>query len=267
MALKNNLRLLGLSTKEEKVLRALMDCKDTPLLIARATKVSRPAIYAILNILHERGIAVRHTVNGKKKWAIADERGIEETLYDAKRTLLDIPHGREELRGSSDSMVIVHRGLEAIKKVMPTLFAAHKHERFFWGFQGDIATAEWNKTFSLAETNRINREIKNNGIITEAILPAGWLEEQTKLLGALWAKDFEGRTARVNIIDPSYFKHGGQCWVFRDALYLFSLSEQLVIEIRNSEIQKMVLAIFQFMQDASITIDANEVLRKLISKN
>lgn len=247
------------------MLLGLREGHNTPLLLARHTKVSRPAVYAILQNLKKRGLINSQITNGKKHWKLSSEQEIEEVLYETKRVLLKIPTGREELHGLSDSIIVVHRGKEAVREAMLTLFASKHSERFYWGFQGDVSTIGWNKTFTIAETNRINRYIKNNQIITEAILPNGWLEDQTKKLGVEWAKEFEGRTARVNVLDSKYFKHGGQCWVFKDSLYLFALSEELIIEIRNSEIQKMVLSIFEFMQENSRTIDANELLRNLIS--
>lgn len=48
-------------------------------------------------------------------------------------------------------------------------------------------------------------------------------------------------------------------------MYLFALNEELIIEIRNSEIQRMILSIFEFMQENSPAIDANELLRRLIA--
>ncbi|MDO8624232.1 MAG: hypothetical protein Q7R54_02650 [bacterium] len=273
METENNLDLLGLTKKEQLVLLTLQRGRSdlhksagTPLLLSRQTKVSRPAIYAILQNLHKRGLVISRITNGKKHWELSGEREIEEAVYETKRTLLKIPKGREEIRGLSDSSVIVHRGKEAIKKLMLGLFEHNKEERFFWGFQGDTSTIGWNQTFTVTETNKINRDIKKNHVITEAMLPAGWFEEQTKLLGVEWAKNFEGRTTRVNTIDPKYFKHGGQVWMFKDSLYLFALGEELVIEIRNSEMQKMILAIFEFMQDNSRVIDANELLRTLIAE-
>jgi len=247
------------------VLLGLQDGLDTPLLLARHTKVSRPAVYAILQNLKKRGLAASHITNGKKRWQLASEKEIEETIYETKRALLKIPTGREELHGLSDSTIVVHRGREAVREAMLNLFVDKKNEKFYWGFQGDGSVLGWNKTFSVAETNRINRYIKNNRIITEAILPKGFFEDQTEKLGVEWAKDFEGRTARVNILDKKYFKHGGQCWIFRDSLYLFALNEEMVIEIRNSEIQKMILSAFEFMQEHSQVLDANELLRKLIA--
>ena len=255
------LKLLGLSKKEQKVLIALQDGLDTPLLLARATRVSRTAVYAILQNLKERGLAVTHIKNGRKHWSLTPERDIEEVLYAAKRALLKIPKGREEMHGLSDSTVVIHRGADAVRKLINGMLSNHKHERFY-GFQGDAAAVNWNKVFTIEETNRFNRDVKKNSIIMDSILPEGWFERQTRELGVRWAKDFEGRATRVNVIDQEYFKHGGQMFIFRESIYLISLGEELVVEIRNSEMQRMLLMFFKFIQDNSQLIDANEILRK-----
>lgn len=259
------LKLLGLSKKEEKVLAALQGGADTPLLLARATKVSRTAVYAILQNLKKRGLAHTHIVHGKKHWGLRPEREIEEVLYAAKRALLNIPEGREEVRGLSDATVIVHRGQESIRKVLGELLSVHKSERFY-ALIGDGAAEYWNKIFSLQETNRFNRALKNNNIIAETIIEDGFLERETKRLGVSWAKDFEGRTTRVNVIDAEYFAYGAQVWIFKQSIYLMALGEEIVIEIRNSEIQRMLLTFIKFMQDNSRVIDANELLRNIIAE-
>lgn len=262
----SNLRLLGLSKKERLVLTALQEGVATPLLISRDTGVSRTAAYAILQNLKKRGLVASHIIShGKKQWGLSDEQSLEKALYSMKRELLAIPEGREEVYGLSDGTFIIHRGADAIRMLMDDMFNDHKHERLY-GFQGDVSTIGWNKIFSTEETNYFNRAIKKNGLIVEAVLPRGWFEEQSRVLGVDWAKDYEGRAARVNVIDPSYFEHGGQIWIFKNSLYLFDLNEEIVIEIRNSEIQKMILALFRFMQDNSQLIDANELLRKVIAE-
>lgn len=262
----DKLRALGLSPKEEKVLMALRDGANTPLLAARKTGISRPAIYAILKNLKKRGLAEYHTQNGRKHWRLCDEMAIDRAIADAKRALLHISDGQEEIRGMADSSVIVYRGAEAIRKLMNKLLTENKGERLY-GFQGDAAIIDWDKIFSLEDTNRFNRTIKSNRIIVEAITPDGWFEKQAVHFGAEWAKDFEGRMTRVNVIDPKYFAHGGQIFVFKNSLYLLALNEEIVIEIRNSEIQKMVCAFFMFMQDHSRLIDANELLRGFIAES
>lgn len=265
MATSETLRLLGLSKKEEKILVSLRDGIATPLLLARETKVSRTAVYAILTHFKKRGLAHTRIVNGKKHWSLTPERDIEGVLYEAKRELLKIPEGREEVHGLSDATVIIHRGQESIRKVLGELLLVHKHERFY-ALIGDGAAMHWNNIFSLQETNRWNRALKRNNIIAESIIQEGFLERETRELGVSWAKDFEGRTTRVNVIHSQYFAHGAQVWIFKQSIYLMALGEELVIEIRNSEIQKMLLTFLKFIQDNSQVVDANELLRNIIAE-
>ena len=265
MEIAETLKLLGLSKKEQKVLTALQAGSDTPVKLSKATDVSRTAVYAILQNLKKRGVVASHITNGKKRFALANERDIEEVLYAAKRTLLNIPEGREEVHGLSDATVIIHRGQDSIRKVLGELLFAHKHERFY-ALIGDNAAVNWNKMFSLQETNRFNRMLKKNEIIAETIAQDGFLERQAMELGVSWARDFEGRTTRVNLIDNEYFTHRAQVWIFKQSIYLMALGEELVIEIRNSEIQKMLLVFMKFMQDNSRTVDANALLRTVIAE-
>jgi hypothetical protein len=131
---------------------------------------------------------------------------------------------------------------------------------------GDEAAVYWNKLFPLEATNRFNRALKKNGIIAEMVMQDGILERQTRKLGVSWARDFEGRTARLNVIDADYFAHGGQVFIFKQSIYLMALGEELVIEIRNSEIQRMILSFFKYIQDTSPVVDANALLRGVIGE-
>lgn len=245
------------------MLSALQKGLNTPLLIARETKISRTAIYAILKNLNKRGLIKSNIVSGRKYWNFTKKDVLDRNLYELKRTLLEIPEGVEEVSGLSDSTVVVHRGVEAIRKLFNNLFTQYKGERFY-AIAGNEAAPNWNKIFSLRETNSFNRAIKKNNIIAENILQHGFLEQETERLGVEWAKDFEGRTARTNLIDQEYFEHGAQIFIFNQSMYLMALGEELVIEIRHSEIQKMILSFFRFIQDNSRTIDVNALLRELI---
>ena len=82
---KDMVRLLGLSTKERKVLQALKDGGDTPLKIERRTKVTRAAIYSTLKRFKERGLVRTKIVQGRKHWLLAPLHQIESSLYDTKK--------------------------------------------------------------------------------------------------------------------------------------------------------------------------------------
>lgn len=248
------------------MLEAVLDGLTTPASISRVTKVTRPAVYDILKKLMERRLVVSRITNGKKRWQLAEVSQLEEVFYDAKKFLFRFSEGREEVYGLSDATVVIHRGEESIKELMSNMFVDHKSERLL-GFQGNVSTVGWDKIFSTKETNVINNKIKKNAYIVEGVLPKGWFETQVKALGIDWAKEFEGRTARINAIDESYFNHGGQIFIFKKSLYLLALNEEIIIEVRNSEIQKMILSIFEFIQDNSQTIDGNALLRTLIEKH
>jgi len=261
--LQEQLKILDLSPKEEKVLRALIDGQTTPLLVAKATKVSRPAVYDIFKKLKKRGLVESKIVSGKKSWQIVSDKTLADRLYETKKVLLNLHEGRQEVVGVSDGVVVVHTGKEAVKKVLFQMFKNHKSERFL-GTANMDAMAGWLNVLTPEEINETNRIIKKNGLITEIVGPYNSLEEHFKVSGIEWAKDYEGRTASTVYVDKQYFNHAGQIFAFRDALYLLALKDQMIIEIRHSDIQRMILAMYAFMQDNGQVIDANSVLRKLI---
>ena len=264
---KEQIKLLGLSRNEIKVLNALREGKNTPVLIYNKTKVSRPAIYEILNRLYKRGLIKSNIVSRKKYWSQVGEKILEENLYKTKKELFNMEEGVEEIKGLSDSTVIVHRGGPAIRKLLFGIIKNKRNkEQRLQAIQGDAITIGWNKVFGIEGTNELNRLIKKNRIITEPILPFGWFERQSKIMGKKWLKDFEGRMAVTHEIDEEYFQHAGQIWMFKNSLYLVAMNEEIVIEVRNSEIQKLVLSMFIFIQDNSRKFDVNERLRNLIKK-
>jgi len=261
--IKELVRLLGLSTKERKVLEAIKGGHNTPLAIAHKTNISRPAIYAALKRFKNRGFVNSHIDGGKKYWSLASVRNIESALYDTKKFFLDISDGVEEVMGLSDSTIVIHRGKPAIQKLVLDIVKSYKGQRLY-AIQGEAIVNAWNKVVGLEKINDPNRLIKKNDIITEMIFPFGWFEKQGPLLGKKWMEDFNERAAITHEIDEEYFQHAGQIWAFKNSLYLMAMNEEIVIEVRNSEIQKLLLSMFRFIQDNSRKIDVNRILRELL---
>jgi hypothetical protein len=265
MELRKNLSILDLSLKEEKVLLVIIKGFGTPLSIAKETRVTRPAVYDILLKLKKRGLVASQIKSGKKSWHIVDSRELASSLYETKKVLLGLSDGREEVRGTEDSLVILHRGKEAVRKILYDMFLSHMQDRFLT-ITGLSPIGDWITLLGQEDIGAVNKIIKKNGLITELIAPHGWIEEHYKSLGSEWAKDYEGRTASTVEIDKKYFNHGGQLFAFKDALYLLALGDQLIIEIRHSAIQKMILSMYSFMKDHGEKIDANRILRSFIEK-
>lgn len=261
--LQAQLKLLGLSNKEEKVLLALKDGFSTPLRIMEATNVSRPAVYDIFKKLKKRGLVESRITHGKKHWHMVNDRELADTLYETKKVLLGLHDGSQEVSGVSDGVVVVHTGKDAVKKVLFDMFRNHKTERLS-SFTGISPLEGWLKSMTVDDINETNRIIKKNGLITELIGPSNLIEDAFKASGVEWAKDYEGRTASTVYVDKKYFNHAGQIFAFKDSLYLLALNDQMIIEIRHSDIQKMILSMYAFMKDKGEMIDANRVLRELM---
>lgn len=268
METTETLKLLGLSKKELKVLAALQTGSDTPVKLSKVTDVSRTAIYAILQNLKRRGIVTSHIQNGKKHWGLTPEREIEGVLYAAKRALLKIPEGREEVMGVSDATVVVHRGKEAVLNILVPLARDHKNERLYT-MQGNSVQPGWNEVVGAQKINEFNNNIKKNAIITETILPYDWFEDHIRDLGnkegVTWAEGFTERAFAAYEIDKAYFNHAGQIFMFKDSLYLMAMNEAIVVEIRHSELQKMIKQMFSYIEEHADRLNVSEKLEPIIT--
>lgn len=254
-----NLQLLGLSKKETLVFSALRNNANTPLLLSRNTRVSRSAVYAILRNFKKRGLCTTRIVGGRKNWILTPPDELEMLLRETKNDLLQLPQGIEEVHRLGDSPVVIHRGKEAVRHTLKNIFIKTKNARLY-GIQGNVAENNWETIFTPSETNEINQYIKRNEIIVEVILPDGWFQTQLELLGDKWAKDFQGRMTRTITIEPEYFDHGAQIFMLKDSIYLLALAEEIIIEIKHSQIQKMLKLIFKYIQDHGKLIDPNIIL-------
>lgn len=263
----DQIKLLGLTRKEIRVLDALRDGQNTPLLISHHTKVSRPAIYEMLVRFHKRGLVKSNIRDGKKYWSQTKDRDLEQEIYNLKKQLLAMAGGAEEVFGVADSTIFVHRGGEAIQKVLDDMVKEHSSQRLYT-LSGDSnkMIGSWDTYYGEDKINEFNRSVKKNGLITELILSQDWFDSQIERFGKKWAKDFEGRTAMAHKVDYKYLDSAAQIFIFKNSIYFISMNEALIIEVRNSEIQKLILSMFLFMQNNAKKFDLNEELRQLLSK-
>lgn len=263
-----HLQLLQLTAHEAEVFLLLQtDIQHTPLELSRLCDIPRASIYVALDTLQKRGLTHHSIVNKKSKWSRASEKDLGDVLYDTKKAILGFADGREEVSGATDGVVTVHRGDYAVKKVVFGMITHRKHERFLcYTSFSDILDKGWLKIFSTEEINEFNRIVKKNGIISELIAPEHWIEDHYKAMGDDWAKNYEGRASSSVCLPQKYFNHSGQIFAFKDVMYLLALNDKMIIEIRHSDIQKMVLAMYAFMKERGEMVDVNRRLRELMER-
>ena len=286
MSNSNLHKLLNLTSNEVKVFNTLCnnfniqniksETKHTPLSISAGTKIVRPTVYITLDALKGRGLINRYTLDGKKYWKVNNDSEIIELLQNSKKFLLSTPSGSESYVGSKsregsknndvlESIVKVYRGKEEIKNLINHLFTNHKHERW-QAIQGNRVSAGWYQIFGLDGINHVNELIKKNQMITDGIMPHRWYKEEFDKYGISWAEGFMGRMAATSEIDQKYFDHDGQIFLFEDSAYLLALNEELVIEIKNSQIKSILKEMVHYITDNADKVDVNKELRRLIDK-
>jgi hypothetical protein len=200
--------------------------------------------------LKKRGLAHHAVVNKKNKWKRANAKELGDVLYDTKKAVLGFVDGKEEVSGATDGVVTIHRGKAAVKKVVFGMISNRKHERFLcYTAFSDLIDKGWLTIFTPEEINEFNRIVKKNGIISELVAPEHWIEDHYNAMGDTWAKDYEGRASSAVYLSKRYFDHSAQIFAFKDAMYLLALNDKMIIEIRHSDIQKMILAMYGFMKE------------------
>lgn len=262
----NPLRIFGLSPKASTVLSLVKAGHTTPVQIAKHANISRPAIYAILQNLAKQGLVEEKKSEEQRYWQIAHISQINSLLESAKDNLLGHPEERGLQYKTNGVQVHIYRGKETIAELLKHLFINHRGQTCV-GIQGDNVYEGWKEVLGIEFINELNKGIKKNKMIIQAIVPQGNFARAVETMGLEWAKHFEGRTYRVNEIAEKYFNHKGEMFLFKDSIYLISMTEQLVIEIKHSHIQKQLLALIEYVQETAKVIDGNEALRKIISSS
>ncbi|MDB4991855.1 MAG: hypothetical protein JWL75_100 [Parcubacteria group bacterium] len=262
--MKHPFALFGLSPSASKVLSAVKDGLPTPVAISNETGISRPAIYAILNQLEEQGLITSGTLKGKRFWHIANPSQINRVFETARSALLGSKEEKELLYEEKNIEVKVYRGKKTIIELMRFIYQEHVGETCI-GIQGANVYDGWRDLIGLETIHELNKSIKKHRMIMQVIVPQDHFQRVVPTMGVEWAKHFEGRTTRVNEIDESYFQNKGEMVVFKDSVYLICMEEALVIEIKHSHIQKMLLSLIHYVQDNSRVIDGNQILRELMT--
>ena len=281
----SSLDILGLSNKEKKVLACLLlDVQtasknedsdksetsnkniNTPLLIHRETHMSRTAIYHILEVLKKRGMVERYKENGKFYYRMISIEEIANKLYEVKIGLNKngfSPSLKGRVGEGPESMgVIVHQGLLAIQACFTKMFTENKNCKFM-GVQGNNTLPLYGEYLGQGFVDELNKKIKENKIIVEGIMSEGWETTSKASFDAEWATHYTGRMANLHQIPKEYFRHQGEIFLFNETLYLITLRELTIIEIRHGDISQSIAMLIKYIMENTHTIDINRRVREL----
>ncbi len=255
--------LLDLTKKESKVLKILIKKPSTPTILARNLDISRQGVYNILYALENRRLIVKIKKNNKITWTISPKESMVEQMHKIEDTLRDNKKDVKNILYKSSEDVTVYVGKQGLIKLYRKIFSEHSNQELFT-LQTKKGDEAWLKSFTVEEVKQISTIASKSKFIHRNILEKGVLEHAFHKFGSDWAKTYIDRTYSVNEIDKKFADYTSQIWVSARALYLFSIEENLAIEIKNKMIIKMIRSLLALIHENSHKIDMNRILRDLI---
>lgn len=263
--IKNDIQILGLTKKEERVVQMLVKGVISPTLIAKEAKVSRVGVYKIIASLEERGIVKQAKRNNRKYFELIEKKMLLESLqktekFLSKREGNDDPE--ETVYGTSGD-ISIFMGKKGLEKVFDTIFTEYSNQEFLT-LQTKKSDMAWLTMFSAEEVKKYSELASKSKLIHRNMFEKGTVKLAFEVYGLEWAKSYLGRTSSVNEIDPKYADFSSQIWLSASTFYLVSVEEKIAIVIKNKVIIKMMKSLLRLIHDASHKIDINEELRKLM---
>lgn len=263
--IKNEIQILGLTKKEERVVQMLVKGITSPTSIGREAKVSRVGVYKIIASLEERGIVKQVKKNNKKYFELIEKKSLLESLQKTEKFLSkrgDKDDPEETVYGTSGD-VSIFMGKKGLEKVFDIIFTEYSNQEFLT-LQTKKSDMAWLTMFSAEEVKKYSHLASKSRLIHRNMFEKGMIKLVFEVYGLEWAKSYVGRTASVNEIDPKYTDFSSQIWLSASSFYLVSVEEKIAIVIKNKIIIKMMRSLLKLIHDNSHKIDINEELRKLM---
>ena len=142
---------------------------------------------------------------------------------------------------------MIHRGAEAMRRVIYRAVALSKSERFYI-YQGSNTDHGWDRVIGLKNILKINRLLKKKGIIGESFIPEDYFQATVPHLGTEWRESYIDRMNIVYYLPKEYFQSHAEILIFREQVIVFHLRSEIAVEIRNEEILKMFKQLFDMLK-------------------
>lgn len=254
--------ILGLTTNERDILK-LLPTHPTPLKITEASDIPRPTVYVTLEKLAQRGLVQKRREGKKRYWVTHIPKETKQNISNYKLHLDAHEEKKDSLQLSEDTQIKIHKGKAGILGIFLKMIKTNTGQNMLQ-FQGNNIANSWAKVIGAKDINKINKLIKKEKTVSEIVASLTWIKSQVNLFGRDWARDFEGRTLKMNVLDEKYLDFESQIFISGDSAYIFHMPEVLAIEILNTSIVKMLKSMILFIQDNSRAIDGNALVRGMI---
>lgn len=232
---------LKLSQAEKKLVTALS--ADVPMsayaLEKRACLPHSTTLYA-LDSLRRRGLVIAHQYRKRIRWT---------KVPDQKSAL------------TAGRSVIVHRGKRALQTLVDDIFTLSPYARLYT-LQGERSFDTWTKVLGERYIAKLNKRIKAHKIIVETVIPSELFYRQK--LPTSFLKSYQGRMSDARIVPPEIFAFSSDLAMWKDRVCIMNWKEKIGIEIVDTELRKLIIALFVYTQSHARKVDVNADVRRAL---
>lgn len=254
--------ILKLTRHEQKVLAVLSNVPKRPSFVVKGSGVPNATAYLAFSSLSKRGLAKKQTINGKTFWKTASTTKLEEDFSQIINSLKHIKDASTfEIKHKENTSIIIHRGDNAIRKVILGALTLHSNERFSI-FQSSNRNDGWVRIFGLKSILKVNQALRDKKIIGESFIPEDYFSKLIPYLGKEWAESYIDRMNIVYLLPNEFFPSHAEILLFRDKAILFHVSGEIAVEIKNKQILLMIKMIFEYLKTTAKKIDPQEFLKQ-----
>ena len=255
-------KLLGLSKKESRILSVLTGAPKNVSQISKEARYPRTTTLRTLIGFHSRGFVAKHRVSLKRGgWVIKPTEGMEKIFKDIWDEINSAAPSKIS-RGEND--IVVYHGKKQMMLLANKVLSFHKGERVYW-MQSIHIWEVWLKHKLLDRVIWLTHYLKNKGIISEGFFPDNFLEIDYKYGGEKLLRGFLDRPVIIHTIPSKFLNFYSDIMVFRDVVSIMNWKDELAIEIKNKDLVKVFISLFDYIKATGVRVNLQEEVTKILN--
>lgn len=237
-------KLLGLTKNQAKALATLMKLGWLkPSQIRQESGLAQGSLYLVLKDLKARDFLHHRKIDNV--WGITDK------FVKVMHALNEIEI-KESDQNSWDNIVQInyYLGKKPINELFKRLDTTNQKERVY-SYQGLVGVKGWLETIGLNKILELNKNIKENNIVFERILPKSFINYLRPKLGEKWFDSYSGQATSTSLIDDEYFKSPAEVLIKGNSVYLIWMGKQKIIEVVSEDLAILFKSFFKYISDSN----------------
>lgn len=268
------LQLLGLTTRDNEVLKHLSRGPIGVSALARSTKLSRTSLYPLLERLHSRGLVTMSTRGKRRVWKLVAPEKLQRKLFSlAQDHEVQEDSGEHEVGiiPSQESEYKVYYGKEKLVQIYEELGTLPRGSRLY-GIQPNVSASSVMKKFPYDRLVKLNQAIKDRKIVVEAVLQENFVEYYVSRLKKTgkpvedFLQAYGGRLAVTTHVPEERLNFDSEVMFYKDVVIIANWQDLVAVVIKNSAVAGLMLEFFESLKSLGKRVDQNPHVEEILKK-